>query len=194
MQIPYSAELRPDTGVNNARLGTWLFIASEAMLFAGLFSSYTLLRTGAETWPDHVLPVGLAAVNTAILIVSSMTIVMAWTSLKANDWPSHRRYLALTAVLGAVFLVIKGIEYRQHVAAGEVATLNTFFGLYYTLTGVHALHIAGGLVVLVYFLGPGARLWAVRPDQFANRIECAGLYWHFVDVVWIFLFTLLYLV
>ena len=70
---------------------------------------------------------------------------------------------------------------------------NTFFAIYYTLTAVHALHIAGGLVVMLYFLGPGAKLRALNPDQFANRIEATGLYWHFVDIVWIFLFPLLYL-
>ncbi|MGE3958285.1 MAG: heme-copper oxidase subunit III [Vicinamibacterales bacterium] len=193
MEIPYAVEARPDTGLYNGRLGIWLFLASEVMLFAGLFSSYVLLRTGAAEWPRHVLPVGMATLNTAILIMSSMTMVMAWTSLKVRDWSKHRMFLGLTVLLGMIFLGIKLLEYREHIAAGELPGRDTFFAIYYTLTGVHALHIAGGLVVMLYFLGPGARLHASRPEQFANRIESTGLYWHFVDFIWVFLFPLLYL-
>ena len=193
MQIPYSVEARPDTGLTNAKLGIWLFLASEVMLFAGLFSGYALLRTGAVDWPHHVLPVGMATLNTALLITSSMTVTLAWAALKANNWSRHRLYLALTVVLGVVFLGIKFMEYGQHIAAGELPSTNTFFAIYFTLTAVHALHIVGGLAVMVYLLGPGSRLWARNPAQFTNRMEAAGLYWHFVDFVWIFLFPLLYL-
>ncbi|MGC4083574.1 MAG: cytochrome c oxidase subunit 3 [Vicinamibacterales bacterium] len=111
MQIPYTVEARPDTGLYNGKLGIWLFLASEVMLFAGLFSSYILLRTGSPEWPHHVLPVAMATVNTGILITSSMTMVMAWASLKMNDWSRHRTFLALTVLLGVVFLGIKLLEY-----------------------------------------------------------------------------------
>jgi cytochrome c oxidase subunit III len=193
MQIPYAVEKRPDTGLYNGKLGIWLFLASEAMLFAGLFSSYVLLRTGSADWPHHALPVGMATANTAVLITSSMTMVMAWASLKMNNWSRHRMYLALTVVLGALFLAIKFIEYREHISAGELPSHDIFFAIYYTLTAVHALHIVGGLVVMVHLLGPGSKLWVTNPEQFANRVEATGLYWHFVDFVWIFLFPLLYL-
>jgi heme/copper-type cytochrome/quinol oxidase subunit 3 len=193
MNIPYAVEPRPDTGLTNGRLGVWLFLASEAMLFAGLFSSYALLRTGATEWPEHALPVGMAAFNTAVLITSSMTMVAAWAALKARDWSRHRAYLAATVVLGALFLLIKLVEYREHWSAGELPSTNTFFAIYYTLTAVHALHIMGGLVVMSYFLGPGSMLWSVNQEWFTNRIEAVGLYWHFVDFMWIFLFPLLYL-
>jgi cytochrome c oxidase subunit III len=86
------------------------------------------------------------------------------------------------------------MEYREHFVAGEFPSHDTFYAIYYTLTGVHGLHVIGGIIVLVYFLGPGARLSRRNPEQFANRIEATGLYWHFVDLVWIFLFPLLYLV
>ncbi len=193
MQIPYTTEARPDTGLYNGKLGIWLFLASEVMLFAGLFSSYVLLRTGAVEWPRHVLPVGMATLNTAMLIASSMTMVMAWEALKTNNWARHRTYLGLTVALGVVFLLVKFTEYREHIAAGELPSHNTFFALYYTLTAVHALHIVGGLVVMLYLLGPGAKLWAQQPVQFTNRVEATGLYWHFVDFVWVLLFPLLYL-
>lgn len=193
MDIPYSVETRPDTGLYNGKLGIWLFLASEVMLFAGLFSSYILLRTGSVEWPRHVLPVGMATLNTALLITSSMTMVMAWASLRMHNWGRHRLFLAATVVLGLAFLGIKGLEYREHIGAGELPSHDTFFAIYWTLTGIHALHIVGGLVVMLYFLGPGARLWSVRPEQFTNRVESIGLYWHFVDFIWIFLFPLLYL-
>ncbi len=193
MQIPYTTEARPDTGLYNGKLGIWLFLASEVMLFAGLFSSYILLRTGAAEWPRHVMPVGMATANTALLITSSMTMVMAWEALKTNNWTRHRSFLGLTVALGAVFLLVKSLEYREHIAAGELPSRNTFFALYYTLTAVHALHIVGGLVVMLYLLGPGSKLWAEQPVQFTNRVESTGLYWHFVDFVWILLFPLMYL-
>jgi cytochrome c oxidase subunit III len=193
MQIPYTVETRPDTGLHNAKLGIWLFLASEVMLFAGLFSTYILLRTGSESWPAHALPVAMATFNTALLITSSMTMVMAWAALKSHNWTGHRLYLALTLALGAVFLLIKFMADREHIAAGELPSRDIFFAIYFTLTGVHALHVAGGLAVMAYFLGPGSKLWAVNPDQFANRIEATGLYWHFVDLVWLLLFPILYL-
>ena len=193
MQIPYTTEARPDTGLYNAKLGIWLFLASEVMLFAGLFSSYILLRIGAVEWPHDVLPVGMATANTALLITSSMTMVMAWEALKTNNWSRHRACLGLTVALGVLFLLIKFVEYQEHIAAGELPSRNTFFALYYTLTAVHALHIVGGLAVMLYLLGPGAKLWAEQPVQFTNRVESSGLYWHFVDFVWILLFPLLYL-
>jgi heme/copper-type cytochrome/quinol oxidase subunit 3 len=194
MQIPYTVDTRPDTGLYNAKLGMWLFLASEVMLFAGLFSAYILLRTGTEQWPHHAMSVGLATINTAILIVSSMTMVMAWTELKMERWSRHRLYLALTALLGLIFLVLKVTEYREHVALNEFPKTDVFFALYFTLTGVHALHIVGGLVAMLYLLGPGASLWQRQPGQFTNRVESVGLYWHFVDFVWMFLFPLLYLI
>lgn len=193
MEIPYTVETRPDTGLYNAKLGIWLFLASEVMLFAGLFSAYILLRTGSAQWPHHSMAVGMATVNTAILIASSMTMVMAWTELKMGNWARHRLFLAVTFVLGVVFLVVKFTEYGEHLGANEWPATDIYFALYYTLTGVHALHILGGVIVMGYFLGPGAALRQTRPAQFTNRIESIGLYWHFVDFVWMFLFPLLYL-
>ena len=193
MENPYAVEARPDTGLHNAKLGVWLFIASEVMLFAGLFSAYVLIRTGSSGWPQHDRPVVLGAINTAILIASSMTMVLAWAALKTRDWAAHRRHLALTILLGTVFLAVKSFEYVSHIRAGEGPSTDIYLGLYFTLTGLHALHLVGGLIVLAYFFGPGARLWQRNPDQFANRIEATGLYWHFVDMLWMFLFPLLYL-
>ena len=193
MNIPYTVETRPDTGLANGKLGIWLFLASEVMLFGALFSTYIILRTGATEWPHGELSVLLGAINTVILISSSVTMVMAWASLKMNEWSKHRLYLILTFVLAGIFLVNKYFEYASHFTRGELPSHSTFLAIYYTLTGLHGIHILGGMIVMAYFIGPGAGLAKKSPDQFANRIEYTGLYWHFVDLVWIFLFPVLYL-
>lgn len=193
MSIPYVTETRPDTGLTNSKLGIWLFLASEVMLFGALFSSYILLRVGAPEWPHGDLSVALGTVNTVILISSSVTMVMTWASLKLKDWSKHKLYLWLTLTLAAIFLVNKYFEYSEHLAKGEGPWHSTFFGIYFTLTGLHGLHIVGGMIVMAYFLGPGAALWKRNPELFTSRIETTGLYWHFVDLVWIFLFPVLYL-
>ena len=193
MNIPYTVEERPDTGLANGKLGIWLFLASEVMLFGALFSTYILLRVGAVEWPHHELNVPLGAINTVILISSSVTMVMAWASLKMNNWGRHRIFLGLTWVLALVFLINKYFEYAAHFRAGDGPWKTTFLAIYFTMTGLHAIHIIGGMIVMGYFLGPGAKLWKSNPEQFANRIEYTGLYWHFVDLVWIFLFPVLYL-
>jgi heme/copper-type cytochrome/quinol oxidase subunit 3 len=193
VNIPYTVEERPDTGLANGKLGIWLFLASEVMLFGALFSTYIILRMGAPEWPRHELNIPLGAINTVILISSSVTMVMAWASLKLNNWGRHRLFLALTFVLALVFLINKYFEYADHLRKGEGPWHSTFLAIYFTLTGLHGIHILGGMVVMGYFLGPGSRMWKTNPEQFTNRIEYTGLYWHFVDLVWIFLFPLLYL-
>ena len=195
MEIPYTVEVRPDTGLSNGKLGVWLFLASEVMLFAALFSSYILLRVGSTEWPlgSEELSVPLAAFNTVVLITSSVTMVMAWAALKMNDFKKFRLMLGMTILLALLFLVVKFFEYEHHLVAGEGPWHNTFYAIYFTLTGLHGIHILGGVVVNSYLWGPGAKMWRTEPARFTNRIEIAGLYWHFVDLVWIFLFPTLYL-
>ena len=193
MNIPYTVEERPDTGLANGKLGIWLFLASEVMLFGAFFSTYIILRLGATDWPHGELNIPLGAVNTVLLISSSVTMVMAWASLKMNQWGKHRLYLTLTVLLAAIFLVNKYFEYAAHFATGEGPWHNTFLAIYFTMTGLHGLHIVGGILVMLYLLGPGAGLYKRNPEQFTNRVEYTGLYWHFVDLVWIFLFPVLYL-
>jgi len=195
MEIPYTVQPRPDTGVYNAKLGIWLFLASEVMLFGALFSSYVLLRVGATTWPhgyEH-LNIPLATVNTVVLISSSVTMVMSWASLAMKNLRRYRLYMGSTVALACVFLVIKGFEYGAKFEHGLYPGGSTFLAIYFTLTGLHALHIVGGIVVNSYLLGPGSAMWKTDPARFTNRVEIAGLYWHFVDLVWIFLFPVLYL-
>ena len=195
--IPYTVEVRPDTGLNNVKLGIWLFLASEVMLFGALFASYILLRVGAPagTWPQGVeyLSVPLATINTAVLISSSVTMVMAWASCMRRDLGKYRLYMGATVAFGFVFLIIKYVEYTSKFEHGLFPSTNTFLAIYFTLTGLHALHVIGGMAVNAYFWLPGAKMWHTEPEQFTNRVETAGLFWHFVDLVWIFLFPVLYL-
>jgi len=193
--IPYIYKPHPVTGITNGKFGTWLFLASEVMLFGALFSAYIMLRLGSESWPRgyQELHVAWAAFNTVVLIFSSVTIVMSWVSLKLNQFGKFRLYMGLTILCSIVFLVVKGIEYSDKFHHEHFPWTSNFFAVYFTLTGLHALHIIGGIVVNAYLMFPGSKLWKENPEQFTGRIECAGLYWHFVDLVWIFLFPTIYL-
>ena len=355
MEIPYEVQARPDTGLYNAKLGIWLFLASEVMLFGGLFSAYIFLRMGAEPgyWPHGLLDVRVGAFNTVVLILSSVTVVLAWASLKMRNFAAYKKWMLLTIICGALFLIIKlvieypakfahfgafirkdkmaeyekylgnehmkkeGLEPRVeitghlhgveidvtdadlseleatlknrdlHVAKtehdGKVLTVevhstrdaealrdtpgqiitpaangqravrkqngvkilafevkpdpafeepenpdnerphflpkhpreaaepivvkaedvdswsafvpkhSTYFGVYFMITGLHGAHVLGGVLVFCFLWGPGAALYKKNPEHLANRVEVAGLFWHFVDLVWIFAFPLFYL-
>ena len=198
MQIPYIIEERPDTGLNNSKLGIWVFLASEIMLFGGLFSAYVFLRMAAPVgdfayWGSK-LSIPMATVNTLVLISSSVTVIMSWASLKMKDFEKYKMYMGLTLICALIFLVIKYFEYTGKFHHGIYPSSSTFMGIYFTLTGLHGLHIIGGMIVMGYFWLPfGNKMWQSDPERFTNRIEIAGLYWHFVDLVWIFLFPILYL-
>lgn len=193
--IPFTSEPRPDTGLYNAKLGVWLFLASEVMLFGALFSTYILLRTAAVEWPQgsEILDVPIAFFNTLVLIASSVTMVMSWASLKMGDVGKFRLYMALTILCALIFLAVKAYEYGAKFSHHHYPSDSTFLAIYFTLTGLHGLHIIGGVIVNGYLWGPGLKMWKSDPERFTNRVEVAGLYWHFVDLVWIFLFPVLYL-
>ena len=289
MEIPYTVTARPDTGLWNAKVGIWLFLASEVMLFGGLFSAYIFLRLDAEPgyWPHGLLNVPVGTFNTAILIASSVTVVLAWAALKMRQYARYKVYMAITILCGVIFLVVKlGYEWPQkydHFGAyiktselekyerylgnkhllseglpprveitghlhnraalndpkikeyeialdpvytdptdpkmdrphflyvpptDQIATVekadveratmflpthNTYFATYFTITGLHGLHVLGGVIVFCYLFLMGGRTYRQNPEHLANRVEVAGLFWHFVDLVWIFVFPLFYL-
>src|SRR4051812_1750834 len=319
MEIPYTVTARPDTGLYNAKLGIWLFLASEVMLFGGLFSAYVFLRLGAEPgyWPRGLLNVPVGTGNTIILIASSVTVVLAWASLKMRRWNSYLLYMAITIICGATFLTVKlayewpekfhhfavtlkresmgkyddqflgnkhraakgldprteitghlhtlvikrnGVEeeiedkpgealtphhaanilsephvqlvaYKLHVdppnadptnemydrarfiplhatekeavieaedvehggASAFLPRHSTYLGTYFLITGLHGLHVLGGVLVFSYLFFFGKKLYLRNPEHMANRVEVSGLFWHFVDLVWIFVFPIFYL-
>lgn len=268
MEIPYTVTPRPDTGVYNAKMGIWLFLASEVMLFGGLFSAYVLLRVGAipGTWPHGWLDIKLGTINTVVLATSAITTLLAWVACKVRQFGKFKFFHGCTIILGLTFLCLHGMEYHDEwehyevklasgkiadghliekskdfnlanktgslklegrvvddsrelvdlhtpaaraalaheeeltINAGDIASMenyspkhNTFTAIYYTMTGLHGLHVLGGTLVIFYLWGPGSRMYFTDPERFTNRVEISGLFWHFVDLVWIFLFPLFYL-
>jgi heme/copper-type cytochrome/quinol oxidase subunit 3 len=174
------------------KVGTWWFLASEIPTFGGLLVAYIVLRLGSSGWGEASshLNFYVALINTFLLLTSSMTIVMAHAAVQENDYKSVANFLGLTVLLGLGFLGMKAFEYSTEIRSGFLPSSGIFWSFYYGLTGLHALHVFAG--VIVNFV-----LWlsAVKGSlaQCGHRVEFAGLYWHFVDIVWIFLFPLLYL-
>jgi len=351
MQIPYEVQARPDTGLYNAKVGIWLFLASEVMLFGGLFSAYIFLRLGADDgyWPQGLLNVPIGTFNTFILILSSVTVIRAWVALKMRRFQEYKKWMLITILCGTAFLFIKlafewppkfshfgailrkdkwskyepyldndglakrgrhprneisghlhGVEVtgdksvldkfagQHHLEVKEVKheakaddhakpadaahaapmyelvghglsarvaeklvkvpgvklvafdiqldahnadpkntkydranfippglakppmnaivavedihhwsafvpKHSTYFSTYFMITGLHGLHVLGGVLVFAFLWGPGAALYKKNPEHLANRVEVAGLFWHFVDLIWIFVFPLFYL-
>lgn len=276
MDIPYTTTPREDTGLYNAKIGIWLFLASEVMLFGALFSAYILLRVGADWWPAprSILNIPIGTFNTAVLIISSVTVVLAWASLKMNQLAKFKLFQGITILCAVIFVGVKSYEYAEkwkhyeiwlndgqnfsgHIevngkhnpffythntlAAENVTEItftkdphkygdplpehegeaadhdhaaheslviktedikrlsafvpahSTYFAIYFTMTGLHALHVIGGAAVMFYLWLTSGSWFKSKPEQFTNRIEVSGLFWHFVDLVWIFLFPILYL-
>jgi heme/copper-type cytochrome/quinol oxidase subunit 3 len=177
-------------GVTAGKVAVWWFLASEIMVFGGLIASYIVFRLGGSGWAEasHHLSLPLAALNTLVLLTSSFTVVQAFAAADRGDVRALRIDLGLTIVGGLVFLGIKAIEYTTEIRAGFTPGAGIFWSFYYTMTGLHGLHVLGGIVVNAVVLATEGA--SARNPQ---RVELAGLYWHFVDVVWIFLFPLLYL-
>jgi heme/copper-type cytochrome/quinol oxidase subunit 3 len=197
MEIPYTVERNPETGLSNGKIGVWLFLTSEVMLFGALFATYIMLRVGAADWQHDQMEAGLsipmATVNTIVLITSSVTMVMAWASLMRRRLDQYRLFLLSTVGLGFVFLIIKYFEYTAKFEHHHYPETSTFLAIYFTMTGLHALHVIGGMAINFYLAVPGAKLWQRNPQWLTDRVEHAGLFWHFVDLVWIFLFPVFYL-
>jgi cytochrome c oxidase subunit III len=186
--IPYTVEARADTRVTNVTLGIWLFLASEVMLFGALFSAYALLRVAAASWPkgSDILNVPLGAANTILLL--AMT-TLAWRAARAGGRPG-RRLLAGSSVLAVLFLATKSVEWSGELAAGLLPSTSTFLAIYFTLTGLHALHVLCGVGADVWAISGAGRVGEPMTD---GRLHALSLYWAFVDVVWMAIFVLMYL-
>lgn len=183
------------TGIPSGKLGMWVFLASEVMLFGAFISSYIVLRMGSPIFgvpSEEILGRPLATLNTAVLITSSFTMVMALASIQQDRVKAFVTYMAVTIALGFVFLGIKSFEYSHKIHEGLTISSSLFGSFYFTMTGLHALHVIGGLFFNGYILVNGLRgKYSIRHHE---RVEYAGLYWHFVDLVWVILFPVFYLV
>jgi heme/copper-type cytochrome/quinol oxidase subunit 3 len=183
-----------NTGISNAKLGIWSFLASEIMLFGGLISAYVILRSGSAHMvmpPRSMMGVPLATFNTFALITSSVTMVLALAAIQEGNIERFKRWILCTIGGGLIFLVVKAYEYQHKWHEGITISSNLFGSFYYTLTGLHVIHVIGGLCLMTYIFVAGSR-GQFTPDSH-DRVECAGLYWHFVDLVWVILFPILYL-
>ncbi|MCG3205550.1 MAG: Cytochrome c oxidase subunit 3 [Elusimicrobia bacterium] len=173
------------------KCGMWIFLVSEIMFFTGLIGSYIVLRLGSGSWPNPwaVLNIPLLTINTTVLLTSSLTMVLAVSAIEQNDSKGAARQLLFTALLGMLFLVIKVFDYLHMIHQGFTISSDLFGSCYYLLTGFHGLHVLSGVILMVY-------LWKkTKADSFSSenyvRIESSGLYWHFIDVVWVILFAFL---
>jgi len=185
--IPYTTEKRADTGVTNVTMGIWLFLASEVMLFGALFSAYALLRVSATDWPSgrQLLGSAFVTVNTVVLILLTTRMWRASRGPAANV----RGRLSGASVLALIFLVLKGAEWAGEFSQGLAPSNNMFLALYFTLTGFHALHVAGGLAANLWILKGSTH---VNEAMTAGRAKAAALYWTFVDIVWFVILGLFY--
>ena len=187
-----------------ARLGMWLFLVTEMVLFGGLFIAYSYMRSQYPAEFHHAgaeLNATLGVTNTLVLLTSSLTVVLAIVAIQRGDKAKTMAFLAATLGLGLTFLVIKSFEWAAkfhhglYPGSAHLATLphgeQVFFGLYFTMTGLHGLHVLAGLSVLGYMLRMVAK-GEITQDRYVH-LENGGLYWHLVDVIWIFLLPLFYL-
>ena len=183
------ATTRSVTGIPTGRLAVWWVIASEIVIFGGLLGSYIMHRIGHPEFGDYASHTNtwFGAVNTMILLTSSLSAVLAHQAAEAGDGPKAFKFLWGTFAGGAGFLCVKAVEWTIEINAGYTITANAFWSFYYTAAGIHACHVIGGMIIMAIIS------FDVKKNRELQRVELIGNYWHFVDIVWIFLFPLLYI-
>lgn len=182
------------TGLSNNKLAMWLFLGSECLLFGGLISTYMLYRGRASTGPrpSQVFDIPFTSVSSFVLLMSSLTMVLAVGAAQKRDDRGTTLWLAVTALLGATFVGGQVYEFTAMYNEGLGFTTSLFGSSFYTLTGFHGVHVTVGIIMLMSVVGIIKR--STIPGDKAEVVELVGLYWHFVDVVWIIIFTLVYLI
>ena len=182
-------------GVYTQKLGMWVFLASEVMFFTALIGTYIILRWGsAESWPvpQDILNIPLTAFNTFVLICSSVSMVKAYAAATHDDQKGLRLWLVLTVLAGATFVGVQLLEYRHLIHDGFTLPSGNFPATFYVITSFHGAHVFTGVC---YLLLTAFGVWRGKHlENGANFVEITGLFWHFVDLVWILVFTLVYLI
>jgi cytochrome c oxidase subunit 3/cytochrome o ubiquinol oxidase subunit 3 len=182
------------TGLDNRKLGMWAFLASECLFFGALISTYLLYRERSLVgpFPEDVYDIPFTSVSSFVLLMSSLTMVLALASIQRGNHQGTRAWLLATALLGMTFLAGQVFEFTIFVKEGLTLTRNVFGSSFFVLTGFHGMHVTVGVLLLLVLYGQSAlgRL----PKEKALRVELTGLYWHFVDIVWIVIFTVVYLI
>jgi heme/copper-type cytochrome/quinol oxidase subunit 3 len=183
------ATTRSAAGLPTGRLAVWWLIASEVVIFGGLLASYVMFRLSHDAFAAQAAHTNtwIGAFNTLVLLTSSLSAVLAHQAAEAGNGPRASRLLWATILGGVTFLAVKALEWTSEIQHGFTITSSTFWSFYYTAAGIHASHVLAGAIVMV-FVAKDA-----KQNRDLHRVELAGIYWHFVDVVWIFLFPLLYI-
>ncbi|MDE0804784.1 MAG: cytochrome c oxidase subunit 3 [Acidimicrobiales bacterium] len=181
------------TGISNNKMGMWLFLGSDCLLFGALISTYLLLRhRGTGIGPHDVFDIPFTSVSSFVLLMSSVSMVFAVSSIARGNHPKLRLWLLVTAMLGGVFIAGQVYEFTTFYREGLGYTTNLFSSAFYSLTGFHGVHVSAGIVMLMslFVMSLTGRL----SEERAETVEIVGLYWHFVDVVWVLIFTIVYLI
>jgi cytochrome c oxidase subunit 3/cytochrome o ubiquinol oxidase subunit 3 len=182
------------TGLSNAKLGMWAFLGSECLLFGALISTFLLYRGRSISGPTpkQVYDIPYTSVSSFVLLMSSLTMVLALAAIQRGDHPMLRVWLMATALLGMTFVGGQVYEFTRFVQEGLTLRTNLFGTSFFVLTGFHGAHVTGGILMLLSLFGMS--LDGRLPTEKAEAVELVGLYWHFVDVVWIVIFTVVYLI
>jgi heme/copper-type cytochrome/quinol oxidase subunit 3 len=182
------------TGISNNKLAMWLFLGSECLLFGGLISTYMLYRGrhSGSLGPDQIYDIPFTSVSSFVLLMSSLTMVLAVSAIARGDRRNAKLWLVVTALLGATFVGGQAYEFTSFYREGLGFTSSLFSSSFYTLTGFHGVHVTVGIIMLLTLVGMINKQKV--PGDHAEVVELVGLYWHFVDIVWIVIFTLVYLI
>jgi cytochrome c oxidase subunit 3/cytochrome o ubiquinol oxidase subunit 3 len=191
-------DAHPNTlGVTNEKLAIWLFLGSECLLFGALISTYLLYKSrvpeGSGPAPHDLYDIPFTSVSSFVLLMSSLTMVMAVANFHRGDPQRGRLWLVVTALLGSLFIAGQVYEFTSFVREGMGYTTNVASSAFFTLTGFHGAHVSVGIIILMSLVLMSLR-GRLRPGREAETVEICGLYWHFVDVVWIVIFTVVYLI
>ena len=182
------------TGLSNNKMAMWMFLGSECLLFGGLISTYMLYkgRVNSGPQPDQIFDIPFTSVSSFVLLMSSLTMVLAVSAAQRKDDRNTNLWLTITALLGATFVGGQVYEFTAFYQEGLGYTTSLFGSSFYTLTGFHGVHVSVGVILLLSLMG------IIRKNRVtgnkAESVELIGLYWHFVDIVWIVIFTLVYLI
>lgn len=183
------ANRRSASGIPTQKLALWWLLVSEIVIFGGVLGSYLMHRLAHPEWAFQAAHTNTLAgsVNTFVLLTSSLFAVLAHAAAERGEGKKAANYLLATVGGGGVFLVIKGFEWGNEIAHGYTISSDTFWSFYYTAAGIHASHVVAGMLCMLWVAN------TARKNAELHRVEIVGLYWHFVDIVWIFLFPLLYI-
>jgi len=183
------ATTRSATGVPTGRLAVWWLIASEIVIFGGILASYIMFRVAHGAWSEQSVHtnVWIGLFNTFVLLTSSYFAVTAHRHAEAGDGKGAAKFLWYTIGGAVTFIAVKSFEWTMEISHGFTLLSNTFWSFYYTAAGIHALHVIAGGIIMAFVAVAAAK------GRDLHRVENVGIYWHFVDIIWIFLFPLLYI-